>query len=117
MCELVINFLFVSLVSAAKTEQQQIPAQVAKIKKRQAVTPAADFPDSDPEDEYDKGCVVMSRFASLFFTSGIAHQWDSSHVLSRTHHNQRTFVLYGANQKHNIRIICCLFQYSVSVVS
>lgn len=73
MCELVINFLFVSPASSAKTEQQQIPAQVAKTKKRQPVTPAADFPDSDPEDEYDKGCVVMSRFVSLFFTSGIAH--------------------------------------------
>ncbi|XP_020603892.1 uncharacterized protein LOC110042852 isoform X1 [Orbicella faveolata] len=46
-----------SEASSVKPEQQQIPAQVplAKTKKRQPVTPAADFPDSDPEDDYDKG--------------------------------------------------------------
>ncbi|XP_078348284.1 synaptonemal complex protein 3-like isoform X2 [Oculina patagonica] len=41
--------------SSVKPEQQQKPAQVVKTKKRQPVTPAADFQDSDPEDEYDKG--------------------------------------------------------------
>ncbi|XP_027039410.1 synaptonemal complex protein 3-like [Pocillopora damicornis] len=43
--------------SEAKPEQQQQkPAQVVKAKKRQAVTPASEFQDSDPEDdEYDKG--------------------------------------------------------------
>ena len=50
-----INFLFVSTAPSVKPEQQQIPAQVPKTKKRQPVTPAAEFPDSDPEDDYDKG--------------------------------------------------------------
>ena len=45
--------------SSVKPEQPQISAQVVpKPKKRQPVTPAADFPDSDPEDDYDKGCVM-----------------------------------------------------------
>ena len=45
--------MFVS--SVVKPEQQQKAAQVTKTKKRQAVTPASEFQDSDPEDEYDKG--------------------------------------------------------------
>ena len=50
--------------SKAKSEQQQKPAQVVKAKKRQPVTPAADFQDSDPEDEYDKGYVGLQLVKS-----------------------------------------------------
>lgn len=43
-------------IAQNKPEQQKKPAtQAVKTKKRQAVTPAADFQDSDQEDEYDKG--------------------------------------------------------------
>ena len=53
--------------ASVKPEQQQLPAQVPKTKKRQPVTPAADFPDSDPEDDYDKGCVMSQNKTFLFF--------------------------------------------------
>ena len=66
-----INFLFVSTAPPVKPEQQQVslPAQEPKTKKRQPVTPAADFPDSDPEDDYDKGCVISHNLYNcyLFF--------------------------------------------------
>ena len=49
-----------SAASSVKSEQQQQQKQqkagvpVAKSKKRQPVTPAEAFQDSDPEDDYDK---------------------------------------------------------------
>ena len=45
-----------SAASSVKSEQQQQKAgvPVAKSKKRQPVTPAEAFQDSDPEDDYDK---------------------------------------------------------------
>ena len=47
-------------VIAKPEQQQQKPAQVVKAKKRDAVTPASEFQDSDPEDdEYDKGYVYV----------------------------------------------------------
>ena len=52
-----------------KSEQQQhqqkanVPA--VKSKKRQAMTPADDFQDSDPEDDYgDKSYVILLSFLS-----------------------------------------------------
>ena len=74
-----------SAASSVKPEQQQIPAQVPKTKKRPPVTPAADFPDSDPEDDYDKGYVMsqnklLERFSFerrkvIGFAITMPHDW------------------------------------------
>lgn len=56
------------MIAQNKPEQQKKPAtQAVKTKKRQAVTPAADFQDSDQdrEDEYDKGYVMLQKACFL----------------------------------------------------
>ena len=64
-----LQITFYFLASSAKTEQQQHQQKanvpVVKSKKRQAMTPADDFQDSDPEDDYgDKSYVILLTFHS-----------------------------------------------------
>lgn len=64
-----LQITFYFLASSVKSEQQQHQQKanvpVVKSKKRQAMTPADDFQDSDPEDDYgDKSYVILLTFHS-----------------------------------------------------
>lgn len=64
-----LQITFYFLASSVKSEQQQHQQKtnvpVVKSKKRQAMTPADDFQDSDPEDDYgDKSYVILLSFHS-----------------------------------------------------
>lgn len=51
--------------SEQQQHQQKANVPVVKSKKRQAMTPADDFQDSDPEDDYgDKSYVILLSFHS-----------------------------------------------------
>lgn len=51
--------------SEQQQQQQKATVPVVKSKKRQAMTPADDFQDSDPEDDYgDKSYVILLSFHS-----------------------------------------------------
>ena len=51
--------------SEQQQHQQKANVSVVKSKKRQAMTPADDFQDSDPEDDYgDKSYVILLSFQS-----------------------------------------------------
>ena len=51
--------------SEQQQHQQKANVPVVKSKKRQAMTPADDFQDSDPEDDYgDKSYVILLSFLS-----------------------------------------------------
>ena len=64
-----LQITFYFLASSVKSEQQQHQQKanvpVVKSKKRQAMTPADDFQDSDPEDDYaDKSYAILLSFHS-----------------------------------------------------
>ena len=61
--QITFYFLASSVKSEHQQHQQKANVPVVKSKKRQAMTPADDFQDSDPEDDYgDKSYVIHCRF-------------------------------------------------------